>query len=120
MVKKTKQDELRNQVYASLALEGYDPMVFIYATDIKNEAAINGDTARAEYVGQLRTWIDAGVLILDAAWDKVDAIELGEISSGKPVDVFENKKREVEAVNVILDDWLADNPKTSTRTARAM
>ena len=101
--KTSKKADLRDTVYAALALEGYDPLILIYASEIKNEAAINGDLERASYVGQLRTWIDEGVDLLDTAYEQTDNATTPE---------------QVEAVSVDLNGWLSSNPKISTRTAR--
>ena len=103
--KTAKKGELRDTLYAALQQVGYDPFLLVYATDIKNEAAINGDLERASYVGQLRTWIDEGVDILDLAWASIDTC---------------GTEQEVEAVNIDLDNWLASNPQISTRTAREL
>ena len=101
--KTAKKSEVRDTLYAALQQLGYDPFLLVYATDIKNEAAINGDLERASYVGQLRTWIDEGVDILDAVWSSIDSC---------------GTEQEVESVTINLDNWLASNPQISTRTAR--
>ena len=103
--KTAKKSEVRDTLYAALQQLGYDPFLLVYATDIKNEAAINGDLERASYVGQLRTWIDEGVDILDLAWASIDTC---------------GTEQEVEAVTINLDNWLASNPQISTRTAREL
>ena len=103
--KTAKKSEVRDTLYAALQQLGYDPFLLVYATDIKNEAAINGDLERASYVGQLRTWIDEGVDILDAVWASIDTC---------------GTEQEVEAVTIDLDNWLASNPQISTRIAREL
>lgn len=103
--KTAKKSEVRDTLYAALQELGYDPFLLIYATDIKSEAAINGDLERASYVGQLRTWIDEGVDILDAVWQLIDNCGTEE---------------GVDAVTIDLGNWLASNPQISTRTARSL
>ena len=103
--KTAKRIEVRDELYAALEMLGYDSFLLIYATDIKNEAAINGDLERASYVGQLRTWIDEGVDILGAVWQSIDGC---------------GTEQEVKAVTIDLNNWLASNPQISTRTAREL
>ena len=103
--KTAKKSEVRDTLYAALQQLGYDPFLLVYATDIKNEAAINGDLERASYVGQLRSWIDEGVDILDLAWASIDTC---------------GTEQEVGAVTIDLNNWLASNPQISTRTAREL
>tara|TARA_R100000655_G_scaffold68985_2_gene107221 strand:- start:201 stop:710 length:510 start_codon:yes stop_codon:yes gene_type:complete len=103
--KETKRAETRDYLYASLAAEGYDPFIFCYASDIKHDAKSVGKTEQAEYIGQLRNWIDVGVDILTDTWQEIDAAQT---------------EQSVEAVTIDLGDWLADNPQVSTVTARTL